>query len=96
MATRHSSEHVWAPTAHFLQRVTHLGTDYAIEGELAGPILRIDEIQRASVTIAVNWNGSAFAGSLATNGTYDGGRETMKLTASDLVLRRALPIITSR
>jgi hypothetical protein len=83
------------PNRTVLERAAHLGSDYIIEAGLDGPILRADGIQRASVRIPLDWNGSAFTGSVATNGTYDGGREAMKLMASNLVLRRASPILSS-
>ena len=75
--------------------MTHLGSDYVIEATLAGPILRAENVQRESVNILVDWKDGTFTGSITTSGTYDGGKETMKLTASDLVLRRALPIVSS-
>lgn len=78
-----------------LERATGVGSDYVVEAGLGGPILRTDKIQRASVRIPLDWDGSAFTGSIATNGTYDGGRETMKLTATDLVLKRAMPIVST-
>ena len=78
-----------------LQRAAHLGSDYIIAAGLAGPILRTEGIQRASVRIPIDWTGSAFTGYIATSVTYDGGREAMKLTAVDLVLRRATPMVSS-
>jgi hypothetical protein len=78
-----------------LERAARLGSDYIIEAELGGAIIRAEGIQRASVRIPLNWKDGVFSGSIATSGSYDGGRETMKLMASELVLRRALPIISS-
>ena len=83
------------PNRTLLQRMTHLGTDYVIEATLAGDILRAENVQRASVSIPVDWKDGVFTGSIITSGTYDGDKDTMKLTASDLVLRRALPIVSS-
>ncbi len=77
-----------------LQRATHLGSDYIIEATLAGPILRVEDVRRSSVSIPVDWKGGSFIGSITTSGTYDGGKESMKLTASDLVLRRAFTIVS--
>jgi hypothetical protein len=78
-----------------LERALRLGSDYIIEAGLAGPIIRAEGIQRESVRIPINWNGTTFVGTISTSGTYDGGKESMKLTASDLILRRALPVISS-
>ena len=78
-----------------LERALHLGSDYIIEAGLAGPIIRAEGIQRESVRLPINWNGSTFVGTISTSGTYDGGKDTMKLSATGLVLRRALPVVSS-
>lgn len=77
-----------------LQRAARLGSDYVIEATLTGPIVKADDVRRASVSIPVDWKDGTFTGSITTSGTYGGGKETMKLTANELVLRRALPIVS--
>lgn len=78
-----------------LESALRLGSDYIIEAGLAGSIIRAEGIQRESVRIPLNWNGSTFVGTISTSGTYEGGKESLKLTASNLVLRRAPPVISS-
>ena len=70
-------------------RAMRLGTDYVIEGGLAGPIIHAEAINRASVRLPLNWSGSTLEGQLVTSGSYEPQRDDMVLTASGLVLRRA-------
>ena len=82
-------------TRTFLQKALRLGTDYVIEAGLAGPIIRAESVQRQSVRIPLSWNGSAFTGTISTDGSFEGGRDIMRFTASDLVLRRAPTIVST-
>jgi hypothetical protein len=69
-------------------RAMGLGTDYVIEGKLAGSIIQAEAIERATVRLPLNWTGSTLEGELATSGSLQARRGDMVLTASGLVLRR--------
>ena len=65
-----------------------LGSPYIIRADLAGPIIAAEEVQRDGVSMPLDFDGEKFVGGLATTGTKAGGKESMILTASDLVLTR--------
>ncbi len=69
-------------------RKNPLGAPYLVIADLDGPIVAAEEIQRAGVRMPLEFEGEKFTGGLATTGTKAGGKETMILTASDLVLIR--------
>ncbi|MEO8620912.1 MAG: hypothetical protein ABI625_07595 [bacterium] len=79
----------------FLARSIRFAPNWIIEGRLSGFIIRAEDIRRESVRISVARKADTFEGSLSTSGTNDGGKDSMKLTASGLVLRRTLPVILS-
>lgn len=78
-----------------LSRALRVGPQWVIEARLAGPLIRAEDIQRESVRISMAFNAGALEGALETNGTEEGGKEGMKLTASGLVLRRATPLVST-
>jgi hypothetical protein len=67
-----------------------LGAAYIIIADLEGPIVAAEGIDRAGVKMPLDFDGEQFVGGLATTGTQAGDKETMILTASDLVLRPAV------
>jgi hypothetical protein len=77
-----------------LSRALRVGPQWVIEGRLAGPLIRAENLQRESLRISVALKAGTLEGALETSGTEDGGKESMKLTASGLVLRRAGPIVS--
>ncbi len=61
-----------------------------IRGRLEGDIVPAESIRRGAVRLFLDpsEDGSELTGGLRTGGSKFGGRESMQLTASDLVLRR--------
>ena len=78
-----------------LSRALRVGPQWVIEGRLAGPLIRAEDVQRESVRISVALTAGTLEGALETSGTEEGGKESMKLTALGLVLRRAPPLVST-
>jgi hypothetical protein len=74
-------------------RLLHIKTDYIVSGELHGPVIASEHIQRDRVKIPLNWNGSVFSGGLHTSGSAFGGADRMALSAFHLRLTRDPPAI---
>lgn len=85
------------PNRSRVARAMGLGTDYVIQGRLAGSIIQAEAIARDVVRLTLNWTGSTLEGELVTSGSHELRRDDMVLTASGLVLRRAAaPLPTPR
>ncbi len=69
-------------------RFLHIKTDYIVSGQLVGPVIAAEHIQRDAVKLPLNWNRSAFTGSLHTSGSAYGGADRMMFTAFHLYLSR--------
>jgi hypothetical protein len=69
-------------------RFLHIKTDYIVSGELRGPVIASEHIQRDGVKMPLNWNGSEFTGALHTSGSAFGGADRMVFTAFHLRLAR--------
>lgn len=69
-------------------RKNMLGSPYIIMADLDGPIVAAEGVQRDGVKLPLDFEEGQFVGGLATTGTETGGKETMILTASNLVLAR--------
>jgi hypothetical protein len=69
-------------------RFLHIKTDYIVSGELRGPVIASEHVQRDGVKMPLNWNGSVFTGALHTSGSAFGGAHRMAFTASHLRLAR--------
>jgi hypothetical protein len=69
-------------------RFLHIKTDYIVSGQLVGPLIAAERIQRDAVKLPLNWNGSAFTGALHTSGSAFGGADRMVFTAFHLRLTR--------
>lgn len=69
-------------------RFLHIKTDYIVSGRLLGPVIAAEHIRREAVKLPLNWNGSAFTGSLHTSGSAFGGADRMVFTALHLRLTR--------
>ncbi|MEZ4862789.1 MAG: hypothetical protein R3C14_15845 [Caldilineaceae bacterium] len=69
-------------------RKNPLGSPYIIMADLDGPIVATEGIERVGVKMPLDFEEGQFVGGVATTGTEMGGKETMILTASDLVLTR--------
>ncbi|HEY3112424.1 MAG TPA: hypothetical protein VGJ62_01920 [Gemmatimonadaceae bacterium] len=69
-------------------RFLHIKTDYIVSGQLVGPVIAAEHIQRNAVKLPLNWNGSAFTGALHTSGSAFGGADRMVFTAFHLYLSR--------
>lgn len=72
-------------------RSNSVGSEYIIVADLDGAIVSTEDVHRDGVKIPMDFDGERFAGGVASTGTKAGGKETMILTASDLVLHRATP-----
>jgi len=64
-------------------------TDYIIEANLEGPIIRAENIHRTSVRIPLNWIGDGFRGGISTSGWMVGSVE-YRVVAADVLLHRPL------
>ena len=63
-------------------------TQFIIEGKLEGPILDEEGIIRSHVFIHIRFEENHIVGSLATNGSKTGGKESMIFTTTSLDLQR--------
>jgi hypothetical protein len=77
-------------------RRLNLATDYIITGQLTGPIITSEGVNRAGVKIPLNFRmdhtNQFFIGGLHTSGTKFGGKKQMILSASNLTLKRHGPL----
>jgi hypothetical protein len=69
-------------------RFLNIKTDYIVFGDLRGPVIASEHIQRDGVKMPLNWNGSEFSGGLHTSGSAFGGADRMIFTAFHLRLTR--------
>jgi len=69
-------------------RLLNLKTDYIVRGELHGPVIASEHIERDRVSLPLNWDGDTFQGGLHTSGSAFGGADRMVFSAFDLYLRR--------
>jgi hypothetical protein len=76
-------------------RFLHIKTDYIVSGELRGPIIASEHIQRDGVKMPLNWNRSVFSGALHTSGSAFGRADRMAFTAFHLRLTRDPPPIVA-
>jgi len=76
----------------WVARALQVKTEYVIEADLSGPIIRDEHIRRASVHLPLDWRDGRFEGSVNTSGSKVGGPDRMALTAK-LVLHRAPDLI---
>ena len=67
-------------------------TDYIIEATLDGPIIRAENIERATVYMPLNWRDGRLEGGINTSGSKSGGSENAVLTAK-VILHRAPDMI---
>jgi len=68
-------------------RKLNIKTDYIIVGQLSGPVIKAENIERKAVSIPLNFKGGAFSGGVHTSGSKIGGQSGMKLSASGLTLK---------
>lgn len=69
--------------------LTWLGnSDYLIDANLEGTLVEAEQISRESITIFLDMEGDSLVGGFQTSGKKFGGRETMIMTGTDLVLHR--------
>ena len=64
-------------------------TDYIIEANLEGPIIRAENIYRTSVRIPLNWIGDGFRGGISTSGWMVRSVE-YRVVAANVLLHRPL------
>jgi hypothetical protein len=69
-------------------RLLNIKTDYIVRGELRGPVIASEHIERDRVNLPLNWDGRTFRGGLHTSGSAFGGADRMVLTAFHLELTR--------
>lgn len=67
-------------------RKLNIKTDHIITGDLSGPIIAAEKITREGVSVPLNFKQGTYTGGLHTSGGKTGGREKMKLSASNLKL----------
>lgn len=72
----------------WLGRKLSLATDWIIRGELAGPIVASESIERAAFSMPLNLDGGELKGGMHTSGSKIGGKDRMILSARALVLKR--------
>lgn len=71
-----------------LGRWLKVKTDYIIVGDLKGPIVSAESIQRSGVKIPFNLKGGTMVGGVHTTGSKFGGKKSMKLSAASMALLR--------
>jgi len=64
---------------------------YRIVGDLEGSLIAGEAIQRKSISIPFRLENGCILGGLHTSGTAFGGKKSMKLSASGMVLKPDLP-----
>jgi len=69
-------------------RSLRIKTDYIVSGQLVGLLIAAEHIQRDAVKLPLNWDGSAFTGSVHSSGSMFGGADRMVFTAFHLRLVR--------
>lgn len=62
---------------------------YLIKGQLKGPVVAAEGIQRRDVFVHLRFDGACITGGLATSGSKMGGKETMILTTTSLHLSKS-------
>jgi hypothetical protein len=77
-------------------RALQIKTDYVIEAELDGPIIRAENVQREMVQMPFNERDGRLAGSLNSSGQKIGKAASMVLTAKFVLLRAPELIICDR
>jgi hypothetical protein len=77
-------------------RALQIKTDYVIEAELDGPIIRAENVQREMVQMPFNERDGRLAGSLNSSGQKIGNAASMVLTAKFVLLRAPELIICDR
>src|ERR1035438_8996153 len=70
----------------WLGRTLHMKTEYLIPGKLDGPIVSAEGVTRARVMMPLHLDDGFIKGSVATSGTWFGGKNHMVLTAASLKL----------
>jgi len=83
-------------TRGWLGRTLRVKTDYMIEGRLDGPIIRAEHLVRSEITMPLDWTGTEFTGSIATNGTKTGDAETMAFSAKIRLHRAPDMVVCAR
>jgi hypothetical protein len=77
-------------------RALQIKTDYVIEAELDGPIIRAENVQREMMQMPFNERDGRLAGSLNSSGQKIGKAASMVLTAKFVLLRAPELIICDR
>lgn len=80
-----------SPVAHALR----LARDYAIEGRLAGALIRHEGVVRDRVRLSVDCGGDRMTGELETSGVYD-GPISGRLLKARVVLERVGAVVAMR
>lgn len=75
-----------------LSSIIKVRTDYIIEADLDGPIIRTENIERANVYMPLNWRDGRLEGSINSSGSKVGGPESAVLAAK-VTLHRAPEMI---
>ncbi|HYT67237.1 MAG TPA: hypothetical protein VEL51_12505 [Vicinamibacterales bacterium] len=76
------------PNRTAIGRALHVKTDWIIRGDLEGAVIKAEGVQRASVSVPLNWFEDHFEGAVHTSGGKFGGKESMWLAAFGLRLDR--------
>jgi hypothetical protein len=74
----------------WLGRKLDLKTDLIITGGLEGAIVAAESISRDGVNIPLNFEGGELSGGLHSHGSETGGKDSMKLSASSLTLKKSV------
>ena len=62
--------------------------EYVVEASLDGPLVGAEDIRRRSIELLLDVNGHELEGSFQTSGTAAGGKESMSMSGTSLVLSR--------
>jgi hypothetical protein len=70
-----------------LGRALHVKTDWIVTGDLDGPVVAAEGIERDGVKLPFNLLDAELKGAVHTTGSHRGGRDSMVLTAADVRLK---------
>jgi len=80
----------------WLARALRIKTDYIIEADLDGPIIRAENVQREAIQIPFNWRDGRLVGSVNSSGDKIGNAASKVFTAKFVLLRAPELIICDR
>lgn len=72
----------------FTQRLLNIGPRYIVVGQLEGDLIKQQQIHRSGVNIIIDRASGTLEGGIHTTGLWFGGKDSMVLSACNMVLKR--------